>query len=315
MKKISVHIVTYNSDSYICDCLMSVLAQNYPIDSIIVIDNNSSDRTEEFLEPFFERINYVGNKKNVGFAAGHNQAIQLSKCDYYLILNPDVKLHPDYIVSLVNQFELDSSLGSATGKLVFKQSPTLIDSTGLTVNKARRAFDRGAGSESSEWSQSGDVFGVSGAAALYSKSMVDAISIEGCFYDEDFFAYKEDVDVAWRSRLLGWKAIYCNEAIAFHDRGWKKGGRAQIPLFIRKYSYINRYKMMIKNDCIYYLIRHLIPLIIYEIISFCYFLFREPKVLTAWFDFYKVLPDLLRKREWIQRARKVDYSFIYNYFK
>jgi GT2 family glycosyltransferase len=315
MKKVSVHIVTYNSEAYIRDCLEAVMAQSYPIDSIIIIDNNSSDGTEHVLQPFLSELTYVKNKQNVGFAAGHNQAIRLSKCDYYLILNPDVKLNPDYVVHLMHYIESDPNIGSATGKLVFKQSPSMIDSTGLKMNKARRAFDRGAGSNSIESNQNGSVFGVSGAAALYTKRMVDDISIDGCFFDEDFFAYKEDVDIAWRSQLMGWTSVYGSMAMAYHDRGWKKGSRSTIPLFIRKYSYINRYKMMIKNDNPTYLMRHFIPLVVYELSSFTYLLIKEPKVLTAWIDLIKVLPDLIHKRKLIQKARKVDLSTIYTYFK
>ncbi|TDF96220.1 glycosyltransferase family 2 protein [Paenibacillus piri] len=315
MNSISIHIVTYNSEPYIQDCLEAVMAQSYPIDSVIVIDNNSNDRTEEMLNPYIDRITYIANKSNVGFAAAHNQAIRLSQCDYYLILNPDVKLHPDYVFNLIKQFKNDPSIGSATGKLLFKQSPSIVDSTGLIINKARRAFDRGAGGHSEDWDISIYVFGVSGAAALYSRSMVEDISVNGCFFDEDFFAYKEDVDIAWRSQIYGWKAYYCSDAIAHHDRGWKKGARSHIPLFIRKHSYINRYMMMIKNESIAYLFKHCMPIILYEGMSFIFFLLKEPKVLTAWLDFFKHFKKLIEKRKIIQQARKVEFSEVYMFFK
>jgi GT2 family glycosyltransferase len=234
MSTVSVHIVTYNSEAYIEDCLDAVLKQSHPIHSIIVIDNNSSDNTEQLLQPYLNQITFVGNTNNIGFAGGHNQAMRLSDAEFYLVLNPDVTMNPDYIHFLMQQCKLDPSIGSATGKLLFKQSPQVVDSTGLIITKSRRGFDRGAGEKSEVWNESNDVFGVCGAAALYSKQMVEDISVDGCFFDEDFFAYKEDVDVAWRSRIRGWRALYCADAIAYHDRGWKKGSRSQTPLFVRR---------------------------------------------------------------------------------
>ncbi|GAA4828664.1 glycosyltransferase family 2 protein [Paenibacillus vulneris] len=314
MKRVSVHIVTFNSEAYIDSCLEAVFRQSYPIHSIIVVDNDSKDSTKEKLQKY-NNIIIIENKHNGGFAAGHNQALRMSDCEYCLILNPDVILHPDYVYALVNRLENNKQFGSATGKLLFKQSPDYIDSTGLVMNKARRAFDRGAGDINGKWEYSGEVFGVSGAAALYTKRMVESISIDGCFFDEDFFAYKEDVDVAWRGQLFGWKAYYCSDAIAYHDRGWKKGGRSQISLFVRKLSYINRYKMIIKNDKPSKIVRHFFPFIIYEIGSLFYFLLKEPKVLASWLDFYRKLPDLTRKRKFIQNNIAADLTDIYRYFK
>ncbi|NHN34288.1 glycosyltransferase family 2 protein [Paenibacillus agricola] len=312
---VSVHIVTYNSEAYIQDCLDAVLAQSYSIQAIIVIDNHSSDKTEQLLRPYLDRITFVGNTDNVGFAGGHNQAIRLSEAEYVVVLNPDVTMNPDYIHFLIQQCKQDPSIGSATGKLLFKQSPKIIDSTGLIITKSRRGFDRGAGELSEAWNESSDVFGVCGAAALYRRQLIDDISVYGCFFDEDFFAYKEDVDVAWRSRIRGWRAQYCAEAIAYHDRGWKKGSRNKTPLFVRRLSYMNRYKMVIKNDSLPYLLLHCIPFMLYEVMSLGYFIIKEPKVLAAWANLFKNSSSLLAKRKVIQSTRKVALSKIYHYFK
>ncbi|CAG7647698.1 hypothetical protein PAESOLCIP111_05433 [Paenibacillus solanacearum] len=315
MKKVSVHIVTYNSDAFIVDCIESVMKQSYPIDRIIVVDNGSRDQTRQKLQEYREVVTTIYNQDNVGFAAGHNQAIHMAESDYYLVLNPDVILHPDYVYHLVQTMEADSGLGCATGKLVFKQSPDIIDSTGLSFTKSRRAFDRGAGQTADLCENKGYVIGVSGAAALYKKKMVQDVSIEGCFFDEDFFAYKEDVDVAWRSYLFGWKAFYCPQALAYHDRGWKKGARRQMPIRIRRFSYINRYKMIIKNDHWIYLLRHLLPIVAYEIPGFIYFLIKEPKVLGAWWDFLLKFGSLLRKRREIQGKRRISFREVYKFFE
>ncbi|MGF7049221.1 GT2 family glycosyltransferase [Paenibacillus sp. DS2015] len=299
---VSVHIVTYNSAKDISTCLQALQVQTYPIQQIIVIDNASSDDTIQQVKThshlLCDIIELLENEVNVGFAPAHNQAILLSSTDYVLVLNPDVTLHPDYIKLLIEQMEKQSDIGSATGKLLLSSNPDVVDSTGLIMNKHYRAFDRGAGELAMQWSESGEVFGVSGAAALYSRNMIEDISIHDEFFDSDFFAYKEDVDVAWRAQLLGWKSYYLAEAIGYHARGWKQGGRYSQPLFIRRASYINRYKMMYKNmERSSSIVKSIIRIIPYEIASNGYFLLREPKVLGSWLGFFKQLPQLRTKRK------------------
>lgn len=297
---VTVQIVTYNSAQDIAQCLEAVNRQTYPIKNIIVVDNASSDDTLERVRSFGERnqvsILCVENQANTGFAPAHNQAMRLSSSDYVLVLNPDVILEPDYIVFLVKIMESRSEIGSATGRLVLQSDPGIIDSTGLNMNKIWRAYDRGASEPAAQWMNSAEVFGVSGAAAMYSRKMIEDISILGEFYDEDFFAYKEDVDVAWRAGLLGWKGYYCAEAVGVHKRGWKKGSRGAQPLFIRRHSFINRYMMIYKNLSGTNWLRNLPYLMTYEIAVHGYILLREPKVLGAWFDFWRQLPRLRKKR-------------------
>ncbi|UQZ33766.1 glycosyltransferase family 2 protein [Paenibacillus sp. PK3_47] len=334
-KTVSVHIVTYNSADDIADCLTAVLAQNYPIKQIVVVDNDSKDGCAQKLREFYSRVEaeyrqgeqpgaedsgaagtdsaayktimtalpellLLENKLNTGFAPAHNQAIAATDTDYVLVLNPDLTLAPDYVSRLIMQMESNSRIGSATGRLLLKADPTLIDSTGLRMNRARRAFDRGAGEPAIQWMESGEVFGVSGAAAMYSRQMIDDITVEGEFFDGDFFAYKEDVDVAWRAELFGWKGYYDAEAVGYHERGWKTSGRSGKPMFIRRISYINRYKTIYKNEPANTLLRTLIYSLPYEIAAHGYMLLREPKLITAWSTFFSQLSNLKRKRRYIQ---------------
>ncbi|NEW07096.1 glycosyltransferase family 2 protein [Paenibacillus sp. SYP-B3998] len=314
MKTVSIHIVTFNSVDYINDCLVGVFRQTYPIEQVIVVDNASNDGTIEIVSKWSDKVHLVQNSVNNGFAGGHNQAIRQTETDYCLILNPDVVLEPGYIQNLLRVIVDNPLAGSATGKLLFKANPTLIDSTGLIINRARRAFDRGAHQPSDTYQQAEEVFGVSGAAAFYSRDMIDDISVNGEFFDEDFFAYKEDVDVAWRAQLLGWKAYFEPSAIAFHERGWKEGGRSAKPLFVRRLSYINRYKMMLKNDRFSDAVKHFIPLLGYELLSLGYALVREPKLLGAWLDFIRKLPELRAKRSIIQKKRKASIHEVNKWF-
>ncbi|CAH1208389.1 hypothetical protein PAECIP111891_03211 [Paenibacillus allorhizoplanae] len=313
-RTISVHIVTYNSAEHIEDCLKAVLGQSHHIDQIVVIDNASKDYTHHSLAKCDDTCTIIYNKQNNGFAGAHNQAIRMTETDYCLILNPDVVLEPDYVRNTVIALQNNPQAGSATGKLLFKAAPHHIDSAGLIINKARRAFDRGAHQTNDQYQQTEEVFGVSGAAAMYSRKMINDISLNGEFFDEDFFAYKEDVDVAWRAQLLGWKALYEPTAIAYHERGWKEGGRSSKPLFVRRLSYINRYKMMMKNDDIKTVMKHFFSLLVYECLSFVYALIREPKLLGSWLDFYRKYPELKIKRNLIRSKQKQASSEVYKWF-
>ncbi|WP_336762277.1 glycosyltransferase family 2 protein [Paenibacillus sp. USHLN196] len=301
---VSVHIVTYNSSTDIEECLRAVQRQTYPIETVVIVDNASVDGTLDKIRSFQETspvpIKLITQEQNIGFAPAHNLAIQHTTSNYALILNPDVTLDPNYIKQIILTMESKNSIGSATGKLLLKSDPKICDSTGLVLNASRRAFDRGAGEPAELWRNSGEVFGVSGAAALYSRKFINHISIEEEFFDSSFFAYKEDVDVAWRGQLLGWKAHYDSDAIAYHERGWKKGGRSQQPLFIRRASYINRYKMIIKNDSIQGICKSFFKMIPYELASHAYFLLREPRVLGAWKTLWSERRELRHKRNMIR---------------
>jgi GT2 family glycosyltransferase len=315
MSTVSVQIVTYNSEKYILPCLKAVFGQNYPVDKVIIIDNHSKDRTLELISDF-KGIEITKNEKNNGFAGGHNQALKCSKSEYVLILNPDVILHSDYIGSVIQEIKRASSVGMATGKLYRDMSKKVIDSTGIIIKKNRRAFDRGAGEKDSrQYDYSTDVFGVSGAAAIYRRNMIEDISIDGQFFDETFFAYKEDVDVAWRARLLGWSGIFVPNAVAEHSRGWKEKKRTEISLNIRKYSYINRYYTILKNDFLPYFLIHLPVILFYEILSFIYALVKERNLLKVWVLFFKTFRQMFKKRRIIQKKRRSSHKQLYSYFK
>ncbi|TVX97059.1 glycosyltransferase family 2 protein [Cohnella terricola] len=306
---VSVCIVTYNSANYIRACLQGIKLQSWPNLKIIVVDNASSDNTVEIIDSIDLNVRIIANRDNMGFAGGQNQAISSSSSDYVLVLNPDVVLDPDYVKKLVERLELDSLLGSTTGCLTLADNPKLIDSTGLEMNWTRKAVERGADQALDNYCEACQVFGVSGAAAMYSRKMINEISIEGQLFDEDFFAYKEDVDVAWRAGLLGWKAWYEPTAKGSHVRQWRvNSDRKQIALKIRRHSYQNRYLMILKNERFNFRWWLRFPLLVaYEIALNGYFLTRDPKVLgVSWLNLFRLLPSAWRKRKLVQ-SRKIQH--------
>lgn len=313
MKTVTVHIVTYNSEPYMKACIEAVQQQTYPIERVVVIDNQSSDDTRELLRSF-DDIQVVYNEQNDGFAKAHNQAIALTNSDYCLVLNPDVVLYPEYVERLVAYAEIHPQAGGLTGKLLSAASPEFIDSTGIHITRNRRAIDRGAGEPVHSYDHSSEVFGVSGAAALYSRQMIEDISVDGQFFDEDFFAYKEDVDVSWRGQLLGWKFYYVADAQAEHVRKWQPGKRKQQSPKIRSHSLMNRWFSMVKNESVAYFFRHIFYILIYDLASIGYVLLKERELLTYIYQLIPLFPKMLKKRRQIRRKKRASDSQVYQYF-
>ncbi|GLC87876.1 glycosyltransferase family 2 protein [Lysinibacillus piscis] len=316
MANIAVQIVTYNSAEDINNCLNAVCSQTYPIENIIIVDNNSKDNIKDIITKY-PHVQFVQNMINNGFVGGHNQALTYTNTDYVLVLNPDVILEKDYIKNIVEYMVQHKNIGAATGKLYRDFKSQIIDSTGIDIKKNRRAVDRGSGEvDKRQYDTASDVFGISGAAAVYKREMIDMISDEGQFFDESFFAYKEDVDVSWRARLAGWEICFVPTAIAQHERGWKGNeSRKHISLRTRKHSYINRHYYIIKNDNLLYFFLHFPAIFAYEMLCLVYMLFKEPQLFSAYKLLFKEYKALKSKRRSIKLKRKVPSAQIYKYFK
>jgi GT2 family glycosyltransferase len=244
--KVAVNIVTFNSASDITACLESLREQTFKDFQIHILDNASSDDTLKFIEPF--AIHYLARSPvNSGFCKAHNGLARRFPSEYILFLNPDTVLHPSFIEELVRALEARPDAASAGGKLIRKDGRT-IDSAGIIMRREQRHLDRGAGElDTGQFDEPVDIFGPSAAAALYRRKALDDVSIDGQYFDEDFFAYREDADLAWRCRLFGWNSIYVPAAVAQHRRRVTPERRSQLPKEINYHSVKNRFLLRINN--------------------------------------------------------------------
>lgn len=312
-QRISVTIVTYNSRRYIRGCLDAVLRQEGIDPEVVVVDNASSDGTLEELARFGDRIRVIRNSSNLGFAAAQNQAIAASAGEWVLALNPDALLSPDFVVRLVAAASVDPRAGTVCGRLLsigpgFEPlANPRIDSTGIYFTPDMRHFDRGwRQPDNGCYRQREYVFGATGAAALYRRAMIEDISIDGEFFDPDFFAYREDADVAWRAQLLGWRCIYEPAAVAWHVRTVVPGNRRSVPAVLNMHSVKNRFLLRIKNATPGVLRRYWLPMALRDLLVVGACLLCEQRSLEAFWRLAGCLPRALRRRRAIMARRRAS---------
>lgn len=319
---VSVTIVTYNSGRFIRRCLESVLAQKYGLKEVIVIDNCSTDGTADILEQFEGRCQIVYNNRNIGFAAAQNQAIGLSSGDWVLTLNPDVLLLPNFIEALVDAGRMDDRVGTVCGKLLTMSASfdiparPVVDSTGIYFNPMLRHLDRGSQEvDNGHYLRYEYVFGATAAAALYRREMIGDISIDGEFFDSDFFVYREDADVAWRAQLLGWRCLYAPYARGYHVRAVLPGNRRALPPVINMHSVKNRFLLRIKNISGDLYRRNWLSITARDIMVIACCLVRERTSLKAFWFLARNWKRISAKRREIQKRQRADNEYIASWFK
>src|SRR5579863_7388209 len=310
---VSVTLVTYNSGRFIKRCLESVLEQKYPNLEVIVVDNASTDGTVDLLEQFQDTCRICPNPENVGFAAAQNQAIALSSGEWVLALNPDMLLLPGFIHALVEAGHLDRKIGTVCGKLLTMRATfdfpeqQLIDSTGIYFTPMLRHLDRGSQQvDNGHYLNFEYVFGATAAAALYRREMIDDISIQGEFFDSDFFVYREDADVAWRAQLLGWRCLYTPLARGYHVRAVLPGNRRALPPEINMHSVKNRFLMRIKNMTPDLYWRNWFSITTRDLTVVMCCLLWEHSSLKAFWYLGRNLKRVWAKRQRIQASQRVD---------
>ncbi len=274
-----IQIVTFNSVDTIAPCIRAAIRQEGFVlgDNLFVsiYDNSSEDGTRnEVLSQFRDQVQLKMNSQNLGFATAHNQGFGRaleSGADYVLVLNPDLALAPTCLQTLVRTLECDSRAGAACPKLLRADSalqplnPSIVDAAGMFMTPEIRHLDRGGGEPDSPVFESpGYVFGASGACALYRREcLLDAALPQTevlagdkedpspekhlPFFDDEFFAYREDADVSWRLLWLGWKTRFEPSAVGYHVRRVVPERRGSLPAEINSWSVRNRFLLQVNN--------------------------------------------------------------------
>jgi hypothetical protein len=209
----SIVVLNYNGKSFLHDCLAALRRQTYPTYEVIVVDNASMDGSAEYVSIHFPEVRLIRAERNLGFAAGNNLGIRAARGEFVALLNNDTQAHPEWLSELIKGMQSVPEVGMCASKMLFMHNPTYINSAGICLNVAGFAWDQWGGKLDDPHTQnSAEVFGACAGAALYRRAMLERLG----GFDEDFFIYLEDVDLAWRARWLGWRCLYVPTARVLH---------------------------------------------------------------------------------------------------
>jgi GT2 family glycosyltransferase len=286
---VAVVIVTWNSAAYLPGCLDSLRRLVRPPAEIVVVDSGSSDGAADLVRRDYPEARLVACAENVGFCRGNNLGIGATSSPFVLVLNPDTWLEPEFLERLLPGFD-DPAVGIVAGKLLRFDRATL-DTAGQLLSRARRPQDRGYGQpDRGQFDRDAAVFGACGAAALYRRTMLEAVADPGpCYFDETFFAFGEDLDLAWRAQRAGWRAVYRHRAVGYHARGGSATRaprlRRRIPLLgrspeIRFHAVKNRYLAILRNDTVAAYLRDLPFIASRDLATLVLLLLTSPGVLA-----------------------------------
>lgn len=209
-------IPNWNGAAALDDCLKSILEQTMK-PKIVVVDNGSSDRSLEIVSKHPD-IEALPLDKNHGFAGGVNAGIKRaleSNAEYVALFNNDAVADKNWLKNMVDVAETNPKLGIVTSKIL-NATGEYIDSTGDLYTNWGLPYPRGRREASiNKYDNDVEIFGASGGASLYRAKMLEEIGL----FDENFFAYYEDLDISFRAQLAGWKVAYAPKAVVYHQIG------------------------------------------------------------------------------------------------
>jgi len=320
--RVAVVVINWNSGTCLADCLPSVLAQTLPPAELVIIDNASSDDSPAAGRRALEaagrasscRVVWVMNRQNEGFSRAANQGIAATTGDWVLLLNPDAVLSPAFLEEAWGALRARPEAGSLAGKVLRFDHRTL-DTTGQFVRADGRVRERGYGEvDHGQYEQPGEVFSVCGAVALYRRTMLEDVALDGEYFDEDFFAFYEDADLGWRAQRRGWRCRYQPTAVAYHARGgtnpsgarlWARWQMPRRPTAIQFHVLLNRHLMLIKNEPAGRLWLHWPLLLWADGVDLGYLLLARPRLLTWAPRAAALLRRALDKRRRMAQSRPV----------
>lgn len=231
---LSIVVIAYRQREALGECLDSCLAAAGRVDGgaeLIVVDNGD---LAGFVRERAPQAHVIEPGRNLGFAGGVNRGIEAAGGEWVALVNDDASLEPDALARMLAAGAGDARVGAVAAQVRFQSDPGLVNSAGIDVDTLGVATERLAGRPVAEAGHAGEIFGASGCVALYRMAMLRELG----GLDERFFAYLEDVDLAWRARAAGWSCVYEPRAVA-HHRGSASSGEGSS----RKYFLVGRNRM------------------------------------------------------------------------
>ena len=311
--EISVIIPNWNGKKYLKTCFDSLRNQIFKNFEIILVDNGSEDISLKFTKKKYPEIKIIALSENTGFSRAVNLGIKKASGKYIALLNNDIETHPNWLQNLKLATEKYPQYYSFACKILCFDKRDIIDSAGDGYKINGVAYRRGHyQKDSNEFNQEQEVFGPCGAAALYKKEL-----FENGFFDEDFFAFYEDVDLNFRAQLAGFKCIYIPSAVVYHIGHGSVGTESK---FVKKLQIRNMFFVLIKNMPRVLILKYFCRIILFY---FCWFAKDLLKLITRYRysedvrirlgaekEVLKNFWKMYKKRRFIQKNRRVSPKYI-----
>jgi GT2 family glycosyltransferase len=236
---ISVVVVNFNGRHYLEGCLRALAAQARPTFEVLLVDNASTDGSADWVAAHFPDVHVLRAPRNLGFAAGNNLGIRAARGDLIATLNNDTEVEPDYLEQLSAPMR-EARVGMCAPLMLEFRRRDRIDSAGIGIDRAGFAWNLKAGKRADRAMAERTVFGACAGAALYRRALLDDIGL----FDEEYFGFYEDADLAWRAQLTGWKCVLVPGARVYHVHGgsFRQGSAQKLYLLAR-----NRWWTVLKD--------------------------------------------------------------------
>lgn len=318
MEDVELILITWNSSRFLDRCLEGIRAQTVR-PRLVVVDNASTDGSLERIEREGPDL-LIRNDRNEGYARAANQGFAATRAPFVCVLNPDVYLEPDYLERVVDAMvQAGPGYGTAAGKLLKGTGPgiepsRIIDSLGIRMTRSSRHFDIGSGKPDPGGEEPQEVFGVTGAAIVARRELVEDVAIDAEVFDSDFFTYREDADLAWRVRLFGWRSICVRGAVGYHVRTVTPEVRRELSPMVNYHGVKNRFLLRFKNAGARLLLETLPATLARDLVVLAATISVETSSFPAWIWLLKNRRKILAKRREIQRRRTVSDGEILEWF-
>jgi GT2 family glycosyltransferase len=297
---ISAIVVNYNGAEILSDCLRSLCDQTYQDLEVIVVDNASSDGSGRIALEFTDRVQVIQSPENLGYGGGINAGIAAASGDMIFALNNDIVLDRSCAEHLVRAMNADPWIGMCAPKMLLQDGR--LNSTGLCISRSGAAWNRDFGyPNTTADNQDKEILGPCGGAALYRKAMLDQIGP----FDELLFMYMEDVDLAFRGRLAGWKCQYIREAVVVHAHGASAGRGSDLAVYYGNRNVIwyvfKDFPLLLLVSSLPWIIGRNIGVVAYYALHH-----RGRLILRAKIDAIAGLGAVIRKRRTVRRSPNCD---------
>ncbi len=320
-----VVVPNWNGADDLPACIDSVLAQSHRDFTLVIVDNGSSDDSLGTIESYQKkdkRIHAVWRDKNYGFTGGVNPGLEFAireKAAYAALLNNDAVADKHWLKELATFLDAHPKYGVAACSLLHADGKT-IDSTADQYSVWGIPYPRGRDEPAkNRFNLSTDIFGASGGASMYRLSMLQKIGL----FDQDFFAYYEDIDISFRAQLAGWKVGYVPTSVVYHSQGktsarlGKKQRGAKGANTFTTTQYMKNLPFVLVKDVPFKLLGYVLPrFFVAYTIFFAKALFdgRGLSAIKGAAIFWFKLPIKLAERRHIQKSRKVSDKYIWSLF-